>query len=54
MDPQSISIISTFVNLGLGISKLVFGFLTGSVGLIADGIDSALDIFSSFITFLGL
>jgi len=54
MNPQSISIISTFVNLGLGISKLAFGFLTGSVALIADGIHSGLDIFSSFITYLGL
>lgn len=54
MNPQSVSIISTFVNLGLGISKLVFGFLTGSVALMADGIHSGLDVFSSFITFLGL
>ncbi|KPJ55173.1 hypothetical protein AMJ47_01510 [Parcubacteria bacterium DG_72] len=54
MNPQSVSIISTFVNLGLGISKLVFGFLTGSVALIADGVHSGLDVFSSFITFLGL
>jgi len=54
MNPQSVSIVSTFVNLGLGISKLVFGFLTGSVALIADGVHSSLDVFSSFITFLGL
>jgi len=54
MNPQSVSIISTFCNLGLGISKLIFGFLIGSVALIADGIHSGLDVFSSFITFLGL
>jgi len=54
MNPQSVSIISTFANLGLGIAKLVFGFLIGSVALIADGIHSGLDVFSSFITFLGL
>ena len=54
MNPQSVSIISTFVNLGLGISKLIFGFLTGSVALIADGVHSGVDVFSSFITFLGL
>lgn len=54
MNPQSISIISALVNFGLGASKLVFGFLTGSVALIADGIHSSLDVFSSFITFLGL
>ncbi len=54
MNPQSVSIISIFVNLGLGISKLIFGFLIGSVALIADGVHSGLDVFSSFITFLGL
>ena len=54
MNPQAVSIISTFVNFGLGISKLIFGFLTGSVALIADGVHSGLDVISSFITFLGL
>ncbi len=54
MNPQSVSIVSTFVNLGLGISKLVFGFLTGSMALIADGLHSGLDVFSSFVSFLGL
>jgi len=38
----------------LGISKLIFGFLIGSVALMADGIHSGLDVFSSFVTFLGL
>jgi len=54
MNPQSVSIISTLVNLGLGVTKLVFGFLIGSMALIADGVHSSLDVFSSFITFLGL
>jgi len=54
MNPQSISIISTFVNMGLGISKLFFGTLIGSVALVADGIHSSLDVISSFVTFLGL
>jgi cation diffusion facilitator family transporter len=53
MTPQSISIISTLANLGLGISKLIFGFLIGSVALMADGIHSGLDVISSFVTFLG-
>ena len=52
--PQSISMVSVFVNFSLGASKLIFGFLTGSTALIADGIHSGLDVFSSFITFLGL
>ncbi len=54
MSSQHVSIISTFVNLGLGVSKLFFGFLIGSVALMADGIHSSLDVFSSFVTFLGL
>ena len=54
MNPQSISIISTFVNFGLGTSKLFFGSLIGSVALVADGIHSSLDVISSFVTFLGL
>lgn len=54
MNPQSISIISTFVNMGLGGSKLFFGTLIGSVALVADGIHSSLDVISSFVTFLGL
>jgi len=52
--PISLSIISVFSNLSLGILKLIFGFLTGSVSLIADGLHSGVDVFSSFITFLGL
>ena len=54
MTPRIVSIISTFVNFGLGALKLIFGFLIGSVALIADGIHSGLDVFSSFVTFLGL
>lgn len=54
MNPQSVSIISTFANFALGISKLLFGFLTGSITLVADGVHSSLDVFSSFVTFLGL
>jgi len=54
MNSYHVAIISTFANLGLGISKLVFGFLAGSVALIADGIHSGLDVVSSFVTFLGL
>ncbi len=54
MNAQSVSLISTFVNLGLGISKVIFGMLAGSMALMADGVHSGLDVFSSFVTFLGL
>lgn len=53
MRPQHVSLISTFTNIGLGASKLVFGVMTGSAALVADGIHSSIDVFSSFITFLG-
>ncbi|MCD6412324.1 cation diffusion facilitator family transporter [bacterium] len=54
MTPQFISLLSTFSNLALAISKLIFGFFIGSSALIADGLHSGLDVFSSFITFLGI
>ena len=54
MTPTVVSIISIWVNLGLSVAKLVFGFLIGSVALIADGAHSGLDILSSFVTYLGL
>lgn len=53
MKPQHVSLISTVVNIGLGSSKLIFGMITGSAALVADGIHSSIDVFSSFITFLG-
>jgi len=54
MTPQFISLLSTFSNLALASSKLIFGFLIRSSALIADGLHSGLDVFSSFITFLGI
>jgi len=54
LSPKTISLISVFSNLCLGILKAVFGFLFQSIALMADGIHSTLDVFSSFITFLGL
>jgi len=54
MNAQLVSIISVLVNVGLGLSKLIIGFSIGSMALIADGIHSSIDVFSSFITFLGL
>ena len=54
LSPKTISLISVFSNLCLGILKVVFGYLFQSIALMADGIHSTLDVFSSFITFLGL
>jgi Co/Zn/Cd efflux system component/predicted transcriptional regulator len=41
-------------NLLLAIMKLLSGFLSGSVGLIADGADAAIDTASSAIVWIGL
>jgi len=54
MDKEKVSIISTFVNVLLGASKLFVGLLSNSATLIADGIHSTLDVLSSFVTFLGI
>ena len=54
INPQRISIISTLANLSLGVLKVVFGLLSKSIALVADGIHSSLDVISSFATYLGL
>ncbi|MCD6270247.1 cation diffusion facilitator family transporter [bacterium] len=54
MKPKTVSIISTFTNLGLGLAKLFFGFLINSVALMADGVHSSMDVFSSFVAFYGI
>ncbi len=54
MKDQTVSIISVIGNLGLGVSKLFFGFLIGSMALVADGIHSSLDVLSSSITYIGI
>lgn len=54
MTQEKVSILSTFVNFGLSASKLFFGLTIGSAALVADGIHSGLDIFSSFGTYLGI
>jgi len=54
MNQEKVSIISTIVNFILAIFKLIAGLMVGSVALIADAIHSGLDVFSSFVTFLGI
>lgn len=54
MGQESVSILSTFVNLILVICKLSLGFLINSAALLAEGIHSGLDVFSSFVTYLGI
>ena len=54
MNQEKVSLLSTIVNFLLAAAKLGAGILINSVALVADAIHSALDIFSSFITFLGI
>jgi len=54
MTQEKVSILSTVVNFILAVAKLGTGILINSVALVADAIHSGLDIFSSFITFLGI
>ncbi len=54
MKGEKISLLSTFLNLFLAVSKLTFGFIIKSIALMADGVHSGLDVISSFITFLGI
>jgi cation diffusion facilitator family transporter len=49
-----ISVLSIVVNLLLASAKITTGFLGSSYVLIADGIESTADIFSSFIVWSGL
>jgi cation diffusion facilitator family transporter len=49
-----ITIISMVLNLLLAIAKITISFYFGSVSLLADGFDSALDLLASFFSFLAL
>jgi cation diffusion facilitator family transporter len=50
----SISRLAIVVNVGLAALKIATGFLGNSYALIADGIESTTDVFSSFIVWGGL
>ncbi len=54
MNKESVSILSTLVNLVLGLSKLGLGLAAQSSALMAEGLHSAIDVVSSAITFLGI
>lgn len=48
------TIIGVFVNLGLALIKIIAGYLGSSYALVADGIESFSDVFSSLIVFVGI
>lgn len=54
LNKEKISLTSTFLNALLGGSKIFIGLTINSSALVANGIDSAADVISSFFTFLGI
>lgn len=54
MTKEAISTISIFANLILGLLKIGLGLAAKSSALVAEGLHSAIDVFSSGITFLGI
>ncbi|MCF7916584.1 MAG: cation diffusion facilitator family transporter [Candidatus Omnitrophica bacterium] len=51
---QKIALISILANIILAVSKISIGFISGSMSILAAGIDSLTDIFSSFVSYLGI
>ena len=49
-----VTALAIFVNLVLGTSKLIVGLLIGSTALLADGLDSFLDIIMTIFAYLGV
>jgi ubiquinone/menaquinone biosynthesis C-methylase UbiE len=54
LHPQTVSLVGLGVHIGLAVLKLTAGTISGSVGLISDGMDTALDGLSSVLVFVGL
>lgn len=53
MKSHDVSLVSVLTNIGLSVSQITTGIIFNSTSLVADGIHSGVDIFSSFITYLG-
>ena len=54
MNQQTVSLLAILVNLALTAGKIVLGLAFNLTALLAEGIHSGLDIFSSIIAFLGI
>ena len=54
LHPQTVALVGLGVHIVLAVLKLVAGFISGSIGLISDGMDTAVDGFSSILLYLGL
>lgn len=51
---EKVALISISANIVLAISKISIGFISGSISILAAGMDSLADIFSSLISYLGI
>jgi ubiquinone/menaquinone biosynthesis C-methylase UbiE/Co/Zn/Cd efflux system component len=54
LDPQTVSLVSLGVHIVLAVLKLIAGAISGSIGLISDGMDTAIDGLSSVLVLVGL
>mgnify|MGYP003681904978 CR=1 FL=1 len=54
LHPQTVSLVGLGVHVVLAVLKLIAGAISGSIGLISDGIDTAMDGLSSILVFVGL
>jgi cation diffusion facilitator family transporter len=54
MSTNNLALISVLVNFVLALAKFIVGMLIASVSLIAEGIHSTLDVFSSAVAYLGI
>jgi SAM-dependent methyltransferase len=54
LNPQTVSLVGLGVHIVLAVLKLITGSISGSIGLISDGMDTALDGLSSVLVFVGL
>jgi len=51
---EKIAIISILVNVALSAGKIIVGGVSGSVAIIAEGIHSFIDVFSSLVSYIGI
>ena len=51
---EACAVYSLWGNVGLSALEFIIGFLSGSIGLIADAIHTAVDIIASAITWIGI
>jgi len=54
MNKEKISVVSIVVNVVLAFSKIIIGLISKSSAVFAQGLDSATDIVSSLLTFIGI